>query len=96
MTTHTEFLANMETQIKKWDADVETLRTHGKTIAADARAAYFSRIKELHATRTAAQSKFVAIRCASEAAGAKLQSGMEGAWETMRSALEKVSSELPK
>jgi hypothetical protein len=96
MTVTSEYVAKMEQQMKKWDADVDALRSQGKTVAANARAAYFGRIKELNASRDAARKTFQEIRCASEAAGSQMQAGMEGAWETMQKALEKVSSELPK
>ena len=96
MPTNAEFIAKMEAQMKKWDTEVDELRSRGKTVAANARAFYFGRIRELNAKRATAESKFQQIRCASEEGGAQLQAGMEGAWETMRNALRKVTSELPK
>jgi hypothetical protein len=96
MNTNSEYIAKMDAQLKKWDADVEELRAQGKQINADARAAYFGRIKELRASRDAAQKTFQAVRCASEVAGAQLQAGMEGSWDTMKKALERVSADLRK
>ena len=37
----------MEVQLRKWDADVDELRTRGKQMAVELRAGYFGRIKEL-------------------------------------------------
>ncbi len=96
MYTNSEYIAKMDAQLKKWDADVDELRAQGKQINADARAAYFGRIKELRASRDAAQRTFQTVRCASEVAGAQLQAGMEGAWDTMKIALERVSADLRK
>jgi hypothetical protein len=94
MTEHTEFLATMEAQLKKWDADVEVLRLHGQTVAAEARAAYFARVKQLRSNRAAAHKSFEQIRCASEEAGAQMHAGMVGAWETMKAALDKFTTEV--
>jgi len=96
MSTNTEYINKMTEQLKKWDADVDELRTRGKTMAVDLRAGYFGRIKDLRNYREEAQRKFQEIRCASEEAASKLHAGMEGAWESMRGGLEKVSKDLNK
>ncbi len=96
MSTNSEFIEKMGTQLNKWDADVDELRAKGKALAVEARGAYFARIKGLRASRDAGQKTFQEIRCASDVAGNQLQKGMEGAWETMRLALEKVSADLRK
>jgi chromosome segregation ATPase len=91
-----EYLARMETQLKKWDADLEALAAEGQKASAAARTAYYERIKELRASRDAAQKKFQEMRAASGAAGEHLQTGMKSAWETMQQALEKAAAELRK
>ncbi|TAK83893.1 MAG: hypothetical protein EPO20_16260 [Betaproteobacteria bacterium] len=63
---------------------------------AAARAAYQQQIKDLRASRDAAQKTFQEILVASESAGEQMQRGMKTAWETMQKALEKVSSDLRK
>jgi len=95
MGTNAEFIANMDAQLKQWDADVGALRTRGKAMVADARTAYFERIKELHANRATAQKAFQQMRLASDSAGVQLQVGMQNAWETMKAALDKVAADLP-
>jgi hypothetical protein len=55
MSMHSEYIARMETQLKKWDAHVDALATEGKKASADARAAYDERIKDSRASRAAAQ-----------------------------------------
>jgi hypothetical protein len=91
-----EYLARMETQLKKWDADLDALAAEGEKAGAAARAAYHVRIKDLRAKRDAAQKTFQEIRAASGAAGEQLQSGMKSAWETMQKALEKAAADLRK
>jgi uncharacterized protein YjbJ (UPF0337 family) len=96
MSMNTEYVAKMETQLKKWDADVDALAAEGEKANAAARAAYHEGIKNLRVSRDAAQKTFQEIRVASESAGAQMQAGMKTAWETMQKALEKVSSDLRK
>ena len=96
MSMKTEYVAKMETQLKKWDADVDALAAEGEKASAAARAAYHEGIKNLRVSRDAAQKTFQEIRVASESAGTQMQAGMKTAWETMQKALEKVSSDLRK
>jgi hypothetical protein len=96
MSTNTEFIHQIEQQLNKWDADVDALRAHGKTLATDARAAYFGRLKELRASRDAAHKSFQEIRCASEESATHLRAAMEGAWTTMNAALKKAAADLAK
>ena len=58
MSMHSEYIARMETQLKKWDADVDALTAEGKKASAEARAVYDERIKDLRASRDAAQKTF--------------------------------------
>lgn len=96
MSTNTDYITRMEVQLRKWDADVDELRTRGKQMAVELRAGYFGRIKELRAQREEAQRRFHEMRSATEEAAGKLHAGMEGAWESMKSGLEKVSTDLSK
>ncbi len=96
MGMNAEYVARMETQLKKWDADVDALAAEGEKAGAKARAAYHQQIKKLRTSRDAAQKTFQEIRAASESAGEQMQAGMKAAWETMQKALEKVSSDLRK
>ena len=93
MNTNAEYLARMETQMKKWDADVDALAARGEKVSADARVAYHQRIKELRANREAAQRTFLQIRTATESAGAQMRAGMELTWKAMQKALERVTAD---
>ena len=96
MGNNAEYFARMETQLKKWDADLDALAAEGEKASAQARAAYHEGIKDLRAGRDAAHKTFQEIRSATESAGAQMQAGMQLAWETMQKALQKVSSDLRK
>ena len=96
MSIHSEYIARMATQLKKWDADVDALAAKGKEASAEASAAYDERIKGLRASRDAAQKTFLEICQATESAGAQMQAAMQGAWEAMQKALERVSSDIRK
>jgi uncharacterized coiled-coil DUF342 family protein len=96
MGRNAEYVAKMEKQLKKWDADVDALAAKGEKASAEARKAYYARIKDLRASRDAVQKTFQEIRAASESAGAQMQAGMEAAWKSMEKSLEKVSLDLRK
>jgi hypothetical protein len=80
-----EYLARMETQLKKWDSDLDALAAEGEKAGAAARAAYQERVKDLRANRDAAQKTFL-----------ELQGRMKHAWETLQAALEKAAADLRK
>jgi 2-oxo-4-hydroxy-4-carboxy--5-ureidoimidazoline (OHCU) decarboxylase len=96
MAKNAEYVTKMETQLKKFDADVDALAAKGEKANDAARAAYHEQIKGLRANRDAAQKTFQQIRTASESAGEQMRAGMEVAWETMQKALQKVSADLRK
>jgi hypothetical protein len=96
MDKHSEYVARMETQMKKWDADVDALTARGELAGAEARSAYHKQIQVLRAGRDSAHKTFQEMRLASESAGAKMKANMEVAWETMQKALAKVSADLRK
>jgi len=80
-----EYLARMETQLKKWDADLDALAAEGEKASATARAAYHERIKDLRGKRDAAQKTLL-----------ELQGRMKSAWEEMQKALDKAVADLRK
>jgi hypothetical protein len=96
MGMNAEYVAMMETQLKKWDADVDALAAQSEKAGDEARAAYHAQIKDLRANRDAAQKTFQEISNANESAGAQMQAAMKASWETMQKSLEKLSSDLRK
>lgn len=96
MGTNVDFAAGMQTQLNKWDAEVGVLIAEGRKASGETRTAYDRRLKELRLSRKAAQKSLQELRSATESAGAQMQAGMQGVWESMQQALEKVSSDLRK
>lgn len=96
MSTNSEYITLMESQLRKWDADVDEMRAKGRQMAVELRADYFGRLKALRAHRDEAQRRFQEIRCASDEAAGKLHDGMEGAWAAMQAGLAKASADQPK
>ncbi len=96
MDTNADFAAGMQTQLNKWDAEFDNLIVEGRKASGESRTAYDRRLKELRLSRKAAQKSLQELRTTTESAGAQMQAGMQGVWETMQKALEKVSSDLRK
>ena len=93
MSKNSEYVSAMQAQMKQFDKDVDALSAQA---GAKARAAYDEQVKELRATRDAANKQLLQIQAASESAGAAMHAGMQTAWDTMQAALKKVSADLGK
>jgi hypothetical protein len=91
-----KYLATMETQLRKWDADMDALAAEGQKAADKARATYVSQIKELRLGRDSAHKRLEEIRAATEAAGIRMHAGMDAAWDTMQKALKTASANWKK
>jgi hypothetical protein len=96
MSKKDEYFTAMESQIKKWDAEVDKLRVKSDQLSADARAKYDAQVKEMRANRDAAHRKLQEMRTAGESAWQNMQAGTDAAWASMKSALEKASSQFKK
>ena len=96
MSKKDEYFAMMESQIKKWDAEVDKLRAKSGQMSAEARIKYDEQLKVMRANRDAAHQKLQEMRTATEAAWQHMQSGMDAAWVSMKNALEKASSQFKK
>jgi pyridoxine 5'-phosphate synthase PdxJ len=88
-----EYCATMESEIKKWDAEVDKLNAKGKQMGADVRAGYDTQVKAMRADRDLAYTKLQELRTANESAWQHMQSGMDAAWASMKNALAKASSQ---
>ena len=92
MGANADYVSKMKTQLKQWDAEVDALAAKGENASAEARSIYQEQIRELRASRDAAQRSFQEMRAAGEAAGAKMKVGMEEAWKAMKKGLDRASS----
>ncbi len=93
MSKKDDYVASMESQIKKWDVAVDELNTKGQKYSAEARSEYEKQMKAMRANRDLAYAKLQELRAANEAAWQNMQSGMESAWNSMKTALDKASSQ---
>jgi len=57
MSKKDEYFTMMESQIRKWDAEVDSLRAKSAQMSADARTKYDEQLKALRASRDAAHKK---------------------------------------
>ena len=96
MSKKDEYFAMMESQIRKWDAEVDKLKARAGMMNAEARIKYEEQLMAMRANRDAANRKLHEMRTASEAAWKNMQAGMDEAWASMKSALEKASSQFKK
>jgi len=88
-----EYFAAMESEIKKWDAEVDKLNAKGKQMSADVRAGYETQVKALRADRDLVYSKLQELHTANESAWQQMQSGVDAAWTSMKNALDKASAQ---
>jgi uncharacterized coiled-coil DUF342 family protein len=96
MSKKDEYFAMMESQIRKWDAEVDKLKAGSDLMSAEARIKYEEQLQAMRANRDAANRKLQEMRTASEAAWQNMQAGMDGAWASMKNALEKASAQFKK
>ena len=89
-----EYCTTMDSEIKKWDAEVDSLNAKGAQMSADIRVGYDTQLKAMRADRDLTVSKLQEMRTASESAWQQMQSGMDAAWTSMKNALEKASSQF--
>lgn len=93
MAKKDEYVATMESEIKKWDAEVDILNAKGAQLSAEARAGYDTQVKALRADRDFAFSKLEELRTANESAWNQMQTGVDAAWTTMKNALDKAAAQ---
>ena len=96
MSKKDEYCTMMESQIEKWDAEVDKLRAGSDQMSADARTKYEEQLKAMRASRDAAHKKLQELRTASESAWQNMQAGTDAAWASMKNALDKASSQFKK
>lgn len=93
MSQNSEYVTLMQARMRQFDADMDALTAEA---GARARAVYDAQVRELRATREAAQKRFQEFQAANESADALMHAGMEAAWETMQETLKKVSADIGK
>ena len=85
-----EYFTTMQSEIRKWDAEVDNMNAKGAQMSADMRAGYDIQVKALRADRDLACAKLEEIRTANESAWEHMQSGVDAAWTSMKNGLNKA------
>ena len=96
MDKQSDYVVKMESQMKKWDADVDALAAAGEKASAEARANCHKYVKDLRANRDAAGKQLKEMQSATVAAGDQVKAKMEAAWDTMQKNFKKASDDLKK
>ncbi len=89
-----EYCTTMESQIKKWDTEVDGLNTKGKQLSAEARGSYDTQVEAMRAHRDLAFAKLKEMRTANESAWQHMQAGVDAAWASMKNGLDKATSQF--
>jgi uncharacterized phage infection (PIP) family protein YhgE len=96
MTMKDDYIAQMKSQLKVWDAELDKLTERASHLSADARAKYQEQMDALRTNRDAALKKMHELSAASESAWQEMSHGMNSAWEAMKTALEKATGHFKK
>jgi uncharacterized coiled-coil DUF342 family protein len=91
-----DYLAQMNSQLKKWDAELDKLSAKTSELGAEARTKYQEQLDALRANRDAALKKMQELSAASESAWHEMSKGMSSAWDAMKTALEKATGQFKK
>jgi hypothetical protein len=93
MTMYSDYVKQMDAQLKQWDAEVVVLMTRTDLENTRSRTTQDHWMKELRASRDSARKTFREISLASEAATLEMKAAMEAAWGSMQSALKSAVPE---
>ena len=88
-----QYLATMESEIKKWDAAVDQLTTNTLRMSAETCAVYETQVKAMRDERDLGLAKLQDLHSANELAGQHMQAGVDEPWTSMKDALDKAASQ---
>jgi hypothetical protein len=90
MGKNAEYCATMDSEIRKWDTEVDNLNAKGRQMSADMQVGFDTQVKAMRADRDLAYVKLQELRTANESAWQHMQSGMDAAWTSMKNSLQKA------
>jgi phage host-nuclease inhibitor protein Gam len=96
MSKKDDYMTQMQSRLKKWDAEIDALTAKANEIGAEARDKYYDQLKTMRANRETLAQKMQEFTSASEAAWQEMQKSMETAWDNMKAAMEKATSSFKK
>ena len=96
MGIQTEYFTKMESQLKKWDEDLDKLNAAGAKASAEATAVYKEQVKAMRVNRDAAYKQLSEMRKATESMGKQMQAGLDASWESMKKGMETATAGFKK
>jgi uncharacterized coiled-coil DUF342 family protein len=96
MTKREEYIEKLNTQLKKWDEEIDKLEGKAGEFGAEAKDKYREQMQALRAQRDVAMKKMQELGAASESAWQQMATGMNQAWEAMKTAMEKAAASFTK
>ena len=94
MSAKDDYLAMIQSQFRKWDAELDKLSVKAGQLSADARARYEEQLNAMRADRDAANRKLQDMRAAGESAWQHMRAGTDASWDSMKNALDRASSQF--
>ncbi len=82
----------LQAQLDKWMADIDKLKAQADRAEADLRLEYYKKIEDVRTMLVKANKKLAELRAAGDDAWGDLKIGIEGAWDTLGSAIKSAAS----
>lgn len=92
MSMKEAYQKKMQAQLDVWSAEIDRLKAQAAKMEADAQIKSMKQIDELRAKRDAAAEKLARLERAGDDAWEDLKGGIEGAWDSLASALKDASA----
>lgn len=89
-----EFIENLTTKLKEWDAELDKLEIKAEKAKVDAKADYQREIEKLREQRQEAKAKLEQVKEASGAAWSELKTGTEEAFGTFKKSVQDALSKF--
>jgi hypothetical protein len=94
MENRKAYIDKMATQLKRWDDELQQLKTIADRAKADAKTEYYRQIDDLRTKKENAQLKLNEVRNASDEAWGNLKAGLEKSWSTFKTAFDSAKAEF--
>lgn len=89
-----DFQNNLDTGLKKLEAEMATLREKGRDLKDDAKTNWDQKMADLEVKRDATRSKLNELQTSTAEAWKDMQKGAQSAWEELESAFRDASREF--
>lgn len=96
MKTRDAYIAELKTQLDRWNADMARWEAQGRTAKEDLKKRYDKDLESLRAQREKALYQMKLLEGASSSAWAEITRGADEAWERMRASIDKARASFEK